>query len=90
MASQVKEDAIKSYREGDKVLMVHRGANKAGRFLEVPVYSEGGCKGVLWLPGGRFGRGWRRFAGELRLMLISPNGKSGSEVFRTRRTNLSD
>jgi hypothetical protein len=30
-----KEDIGKSYCEGDKVLMVHGGANKAGRFLEV-------------------------------------------------------
>jgi hypothetical protein len=46
----------------------------------VSVYAEGGCKGVLWIPEGRFGQGWRRFAGELRLMLISPNGKSDAEV----------
>jgi hypothetical protein len=41
-ASQVKEDIAKSYREGDKALMVHGGANKAGRFLEVAVFAEGG------------------------------------------------
>ena len=52
VASQVKEDIVKSYHEGDKVLMVHGGANKAGRFLEVSVYAEGGRKGVLWLPEG--------------------------------------
>jgi hypothetical protein len=77
-ATQVKEDISKSYREGDKVLMVHGGSNKAGRYLEVSVYTEGGRKGVLWIPEGRFGRGWRRFAGELRLMLVSPNDKSDS------------
>ena len=83
-ATQVKEDIAKSYREGDKVLMVHGGANKAGRFLEVSVYAEGGHKGVFWLPEGRFGRVWRQFAGELCLMLVSPNGKSGSEVAMSR------
>ena len=57
VASKVKEDIAKSYREGDKVLMVHGGANKVGRFLEVSVYAKGGHKGVLWLPEGRFGRG---------------------------------
>jgi hypothetical protein len=57
-ASQTKEDIAKSFREGDKALMVHGGANKAGRFLEVAVYAEGGRKGVVWLPEGRDGRGW--------------------------------
>ena len=40
-------------------------------------YAEGGHKGVLWLPEGGYGRGWRRFAGELRLMLVSPKGENG-------------
>jgi hypothetical protein len=48
----VKEDVTKSYREGNKVLMVHGGANKARRYLEVSVYAEGCRKGVLWLPEG--------------------------------------
>jgi hypothetical protein len=88
-ATQVKEDISKSYREGDKVLMVHGGSNKAGRYLEVSVYTEGGRKGVLWIPEGRFGRGWRRFAGELRLMLVSPNDKSDSGAAEFRRATSS-
>jgi hypothetical protein len=56
-ATQVKEDISKSYCEGDKVLMVHGGSNKAGRYLEVSVYAKGGRKGVLRIPEGRFGRG---------------------------------
>jgi hypothetical protein len=79
----------KSYREGDKVLMVHGGSNKAGRYLEVSVYVEGGRKGVIWIPECRFGRGWHRFAGELRLMLVSPNDKSGSEDAEFRRATSS-
>jgi hypothetical protein len=75
----VKEDIAKSFREGDKVLMVHVDVNKVGRFLEVSMYVEGGRKGVLWLPEGQDRLGWRRFAGELRLMLAPPEGKSGSE-----------
>jgi hypothetical protein len=71
--SQVKGDIAKSYREGDKALMVHGGVNKAGSFLEVAVYAEGGRKGIIWLPEGRGGRGWRRFANELRRMLV-PQG----------------
>ena len=57
VACQVKEDIAKSYHEGDKVLMVHGGANKGGRFLEVSIYAEGGCKGVLWLLEGDLGGG---------------------------------
>jgi hypothetical protein len=48
-ACQVKEDIAKSFREGDKALMVHGGANKVERFLEVAVFAEGGRKGSLWL-----------------------------------------
>jgi hypothetical protein len=58
-ASRVKDDIAKSYREGDKILMVHGGVNKAGRFLEVSTYAEGGRKGVLWLLKGCCGQGWR-------------------------------
>jgi hypothetical protein len=68
--SQAKEEIAKSYREGDKVTMVHGGGNKAGIFLEVSVFAEGGRKGVIWLPEGRYGRGWRRFAGELRQLVV--------------------
>jgi hypothetical protein len=76
-ASKVKDDIAKSYCEGDKVLMVHGGVNKAGIFLEVSAYAEGGHKGVLWLLKGRYGRGWLRFVGELRLLLASLEGKNG-------------
>ena len=77
VASKVKDDIAKSYHEGDKVLMVHGGVNKARRFLEVSAYAESDRKGVLWLPEGRYGRGWRPFASELCLMLTSPKGKNG-------------
>jgi hypothetical protein len=74
VACQVKEDIAKSFSEGDKALMVHGGANKAGKFLEVAVFAEGGRKGGLWLPEGRDGRGWRHFAGELRHFLAPGGG----------------
>jgi hypothetical protein len=56
-ACQGKEVIAKSFREGDKALMVHGDANKAGRLLEVAVFAEGGRKGGLWLPEGRDGKG---------------------------------
>jgi hypothetical protein len=77
--SKMKDDIANSCHEGDKVLMVHGGVNKAGRFLEVSVYAEGGRRGVLWLPKGCYGQGWRHFAGDLRLMLPSAEGKNGIE-----------
>lgn len=52
----VKAVITKAYRkDGEKALMVHGGGNKAGRFLEVVVYAEGGRKGVIWLPEDRGG-----------------------------------
>ena len=69
--SQVKVDIAKSYREGNKALMVHGGVNKAGSFLEVAVFAEGGRKGIIWLPEGCGRRRWRPFANELQRMLVS-------------------
>jgi hypothetical protein len=77
----VKEEIAKSYREGEKAMMVHEGGNKAGRYLEVSILAEGGRKGVIWLPEDRFGRGWRQFAGELRLLVEAQVKSSGSEKF---------
>jgi hypothetical protein len=53
----VKVDFAKSYREEGKALMVHRGGNKASRFLQVGIYIEGGRKGVICIPEGRSGNG---------------------------------
>ena len=82
-ACKVKEDIAKSFREGDKTLMVHGGANKAERFLEVAMFAEGGHKGAVWILEGQDGRGWRRFAGELRLMLAYPESYSKEPVIRS-------
>jgi hypothetical protein len=53
----VKKDFVMSYREDVKALMVRRGGNKAGCYLEVAVFTEGGRKGVIWFPEGREGWG---------------------------------
>jgi hypothetical protein len=37
----VGDEFVKSFREDEKVLMVRREGNKAGRFLEVAAYTEG-------------------------------------------------
>jgi hypothetical protein len=42
--AQEKEVIVKTFREGDKVMMVHGGANKAKRFLEVSFLVVGGRK----------------------------------------------
>jgi hypothetical protein len=77
--AQVKEEIARTFREGDKAMMVHGGGNKAGRFLEVSFLAVGGRKGVIWLPEGRFGNGWRRFAGEFRRLLEAQRLAAGSE-----------
>jgi hypothetical protein len=77
--AQVKEEIAKTFREGDKAMMVHGGVNKAGRYLEVSFLAVGGRKGVIWLPEGRFGRGWRRFAGKLCRLLEAQRLAVGSE-----------
>ena len=82
----MKEEIVKSYCKGDKVTMVHRGGNKARRFLEVLVFAEGGCKGVIWLLKGHFGRGWRRFAGELWHLLVAQIKKTGLVELRVPST----
>ena len=76
--AEVKEEIAKTFCEGDKATMVHMGGNKAGRFLEVSVMVEGGYKGVIWLPEGRFGRGRQRFAGELWLLLVAHSKLPGT------------
>jgi hypothetical protein len=39
--------------------------------VQVGIFVEGGRKGVIWIPEGRNGRGWRRFASELQLLISS-------------------
>jgi hypothetical protein len=58
------------------VLMDHGGNNKAGRYLEVAIYAEGGWKGIIWLPDGHGGWGWRWFVVELHKMLVPFQAKS--------------
>jgi predicted Ser/Thr protein kinase len=38
LLSQRKEDFAKSFREEVEVLMVHKGSNKAGQFLETTCF----------------------------------------------------
>jgi hypothetical protein len=59
------KDFVRSFREGFKVLIVRRGGNVAGRFLEVAVYAVGGRRGFICIPEGYEGRGWSKFVLEL-------------------------
>jgi hypothetical protein len=49
------EDFIKSYREGSKVLIIRKGGNKDGRFLEASTYGSGGRRRFILIPEGRGG-----------------------------------
>jgi hypothetical protein len=68
--AQRKEDFARTFRDEVRVLKVRMGSNKAGYFLEVAVFVEGGRKGVIRLPEGRGGWGWQRFVDELRLLVV--------------------
>jgi hypothetical protein len=69
MEAQMKEDFARLHRHGAWVLKVRLGSNKAGCFLEVAVFVEGGRKGVIRIPEGRGGWGWQRFVDELRSLV---------------------
>jgi hypothetical protein len=73
-------DFVKPFRDMSKLVIVRRGGNQAGRFLEVSSFAAGGRKGSIWLPKGRDGRGWRRFVGELSNMVVVLESPSGSLV----------
>jgi hypothetical protein len=69
MVAQRKEDFARMCRDGERVLKVRLGSNKAGCFLEVAVFVEGSRKGVIRIPEGRGGWGWQRFVDELRSLV---------------------
>jgi hypothetical protein len=52
---------------------------KAGRFLEVAVYAEGGRRGLVMFPEGRGGRGWSRVSGELSKVQVFLKAVYGSQ-----------
>lgn len=47
------EEFVKSFREGQKILIVRRGGNNSDRFLAVVVYAVGDWRGLLLIPDGR-------------------------------------
>jgi hypothetical protein len=69
MAAQTKEDFTRTFRDEVRVLKVHMGSNKAGYFLEVAVFVEGGWKGAIRIHKVHGGWGWQRFVDELRVMV---------------------
>jgi hypothetical protein len=83
------KDFIKSFREVQQVLIIRRGENKVGCFLDLAVYAEGGRHGLIILLEGRDERGWARFAGELSKVVVvafleamaAPSLSSSSSVF---------
>jgi len=60
------QEFIKSFREGSKILIAHRGGNKDGRFLEAATYGLGGRREIILIPEGRGGWDWHKFPSELR------------------------
>lgn len=81
-----EKDFVRSFREGSKVLIVRRGGDVAGRFLEVAVYAVGGQRGIIYFPEGYEGRGWRKVVlelGKVSGFLKSPDGLGMSRVAST-------
>jgi len=85
------KEFVKYFRQDVKVLMVRKGENKSGRYLEVEVFAKGGRKGAIWLPEGREGWGWARVAGVLQKMInfLGPKDQTmGSEAFSLEGTQI--
>jgi hypothetical protein len=78
-------DFIKSFREGSKLLIARRGENKVGRFLEAAAYGLGGRRGLILIPEGRGGWGWRKFSGELRTVSVLSLWVAGLVCLRRTR-----
>jgi hypothetical protein len=59
-------EVLLGFHGGDEVLIVRRGGNKDGWFLEVATNGMGGQRGYLRILEGRGGWCWHKFSGELR------------------------
>ncbi len=57
---------IKSSRDGNNAFIAQKCSNRSDQYLEVMEYAMGGCRGLIVIPEGREGRGWRSFPAELR------------------------
>jgi hypothetical protein len=81
LETQRKEDFARSFRDEVRVVKVRMGSNKAGFFLEAGCLRRG-CpgKGVIRLPEGRGGWGWKKFVDELRLLMAQLVVKVSPEV----------
>jgi len=76
------KDFVRSFREGSKVLIIRRGGNVAGRFLEVAVYVVGGRRGFICIPEGYEGRCWSKFVLELGKVRDFLNISDGHDTVR--------
>jgi hypothetical protein len=72
---------INSCREEHKAFIAHRVANRAGHFLELVEYAVGGRRGLIVIPEGSEGQGWRLFSIEMR-KVVDFFGSSSGVVWR--------
>jgi hypothetical protein len=75
-----EQDFVKSFWVGSKVLIVRRGGNKAGCFLEAVTFGMGGRKGFILIPEGCGGWGWHKFSSELRKAIKFLSAAVGREL----------
>jgi hypothetical protein len=65
VCSPEESDFLDSSKEGNKAFIAQKSSNRAGRFVEIAEYRVGGRRGLIVVPKGRQGRGWKLFAAEL-------------------------
>jgi hypothetical protein len=88
MEAQMKEDFARMHRDGARVLKVRLGSNKAGCFLEVAVFVEGGRKGVIRIPEGRRWLGLAKVCGRTAIFGCAAGGEgfAGGSCNQCRRS----
>lgn len=57
-----RKNFLKTYHEENKLMCAHRRANIFGHCLNVTNYGDSGCQGMLVIPEGTEGEGWKFLA----------------------------
>ena len=80
-ALPVDQNAFRSFRERNKVFVIQKQRNGKGRFISITVLGESKDKGVVIIPEGKEGGGWRGFSQEVDGVLTP----AGSALHHQRR-----
>ena len=74
MSNSCPENFARTFRDGNKVFILQMGLNAHGSFLMISELLHGRRKGLIIVPEGKLGSGWRGFGFHLRkrIWLSSP------------------